>query len=326
LCKDLDRLAECRPQQLDGLADQRIDVDLDRVQRLPAGEGEQMARQLRATFGRFVYQFRDGGKLRVLGDGLAQNADGPGDDGQEVVEIVGDAAGQLPDGLHLLRLPGPSFRGLFLGEVAADEEMPLDRLRPCPHPVQHYWVAILVQVAHLEAAHLAAAPGRAHLLTSGFQILGMNEVDRAVSDHLVRPDAENRARARADLHEVADLVGDQDEILRGLENTLALLDLAAQRLLIGSGLVVQYAKQPRELSLQRNVLGKQHHQDEARSAEAVDPPRVEAEIEATDIEDGRQRNVEQPGAQHDHQPNVEHRMRRAKPQRQKCRHGKAPHH
>ncbi len=34
----------------------------------------------------------------------------PVDDGEEVVEVVGDAAGQLADGLHLLRLPQRLFR------------------------------------------------------------------------------------------------------------------------------------------------------------------------------------------------------------------------
>ena len=38
--RDLDMLAERRPQQLGGVEDQRVDVDLDRLQRLLTGEGQ----------------------------------------------------------------------------------------------------------------------------------------------------------------------------------------------------------------------------------------------------------------------------------------------
>ncbi len=283
-----------------------------------------MTGQLRPAFGRFIDQLRDGRKLRVLGDGLAQNSDGSGDDRQQIVEIVRDAAGQLSDRFHLLRLPDPRFGRLLLGEVATDEEMPLGRLRPCPRPVQHDGVAVPVHVAYLEAALLPAAPGRAHLLPRGLEILGMDEVDGAVSDHLVGPDAENDARARADLHEITDLVGDQDQIMRGFEDALPLLDLAAQRLLIGRRLQVQRAEQPRQLTLHRDVLGQQHDQDEARRAQAVEPSGIEAEIESGDVEDGGQCDVEQPDTHHDHQPDVDHRTQPAKPQHQKCRQADAP--
>jgi len=41
----------------------------------------------------------------------------PGNDRQEIVEIVGDAAGQLPHGLHTLRLQKTRFGRLGLGYV-----------------------------------------------------------------------------------------------------------------------------------------------------------------------------------------------------------------
>ena len=72
---DLDLLAERRAQQLDGLEHQRVDVDLARLQRLLAGEGEQMPRQLRAAFGGLVDQLGDGGELRPVGDRLGQHSD-----------------------------------------------------------------------------------------------------------------------------------------------------------------------------------------------------------------------------------------------------------
>ena len=74
----------------------------------------------------------------------------------------------------------------------------------------------------------------------------------------------------------------------------------------------------------RDVVDQQHGEHEARGAEAVEPAGVEAEIEAGDVEDRRQRDVEQPGAQHDHEPDVDHRMRPAKPQHEQRREAEAP--
>ena len=49
-----------------------------------------------------------------------------GDDRQEVVEVMGDPAGQLPDGLHLLRLGEPGGDLLALGDVGDDAAQALD--------------------------------------------------------------------------------------------------------------------------------------------------------------------------------------------------------
>ncbi len=159
-------------QQLGGFHRQCIDVDLARLQRLLAGKGEQMLGQLRAALGGIVDQLGDRGELRPVGDRVAENADGAGDDGQDVVEVVGDAAGQLADRVHFLRLPELGLGGLLLGQVAADEEMPPHRLRPRSHPVQDHRVAVLVAVARLEIAHLLAATRRAHLVPGVVEIVG----------------------------------------------------------------------------------------------------------------------------------------------------------
>ena len=110
-------------QQLRRLQHQRIDVDLKRLQRLLAGEGEQMLGQVGAAFGGFVDQLRDGGELGLIGDGFFQNADGAGDHGQDVVEVMRDATGELADRIHPLRMPQLGFRGLLFRQVAADEEV-----------------------------------------------------------------------------------------------------------------------------------------------------------------------------------------------------------
>ncbi len=63
------------------------------------------------------------------------------------------------------------------------------------------------------------------------------------------------------------------------------------------------------------LSGEQQHQEhEARRQQPVDPAGVEAEIPAAGVEDRGQRDVEDPCAHHDHEPQVEHRVRPAPPQ------------
>ncbi|MGY4372018.1 hypothetical protein ACVW1A_008083 [Bradyrhizobium sp. LB1.3] len=205
-----------------------VDVDFARLERLLAGEGEQMLGQLRAAFGGIVDQLGDGGEFGTVSDRIRQNADRAGDDGQHIVEVVRDTAGQLTDGIHLLDVPELRLGRLLLGEVAADEEMALDRIGPRAHPIQRDLVTVVVVVARLEAALDGAAPRRAHLASCPVEIVGMDELGCAVSDHVLRTESEDILHARADLDEIAKTVGDQDEILRGLEDALPLLDLAAQ--------------------------------------------------------------------------------------------------
>ena len=53
---------------------------------------------------------------RVL-DAVGQDFDRAGDDGEHVVEVMGDAAGQLPDRFHLLRLDQLLLGDALLGDV-----------------------------------------------------------------------------------------------------------------------------------------------------------------------------------------------------------------
>ncbi len=56
----------------------------------------------------------------------------PEDDGQQVVEIVGHAAGELPDGVHLLRLTQFPFERLAFGDIDRDGEQTIPA--PVPRP------------------------------------------------------------------------------------------------------------------------------------------------------------------------------------------------
>ena len=86
-----------------------VDVDAARLQRLTAGEGQQMLGEVGAPRCRGADHVGDLGEMRTVLDRLAEDFDGSGDHGENVVEVVGDAAGELTDRFHLLRLPDLGF-------------------------------------------------------------------------------------------------------------------------------------------------------------------------------------------------------------------------
>ena len=101
---DPDPGADQRADQLRHRLDLGADIEYLRLQGLPAGERQQLSGQL-------------GGALHRLGDRVdiapaplfrqfaaAQEIGRGADDGQQIVEIVRHAAGQLSDRFHLLRL------------------------------------------------------------------------------------------------------------------------------------------------------------------------------------------------------------------------------
>ena len=53
-------------------------------------------------------------RFRTILDRLAEDFDGSGDHGQNVVEVVRNTTGELADGFHLLRLPDLGLVGLYL--------------------------------------------------------------------------------------------------------------------------------------------------------------------------------------------------------------------
>ena len=115
---DLDVLAERSLQQFRGIDDQRIDVGFLRFERLLACERQQLLGEVGAARRRFVDHLRDGGELRLALDGVGQDFDRSGDHGQDVVEVVRDAAGELAHGLHLFGLPDPLLGGNSVGKIA----------------------------------------------------------------------------------------------------------------------------------------------------------------------------------------------------------------
>src|SRR5271166_4815878 len=84
---------------------------------LTATEGEELSRELRAVQRRVLSLLQELAQLGIVQAG-GEHLQIGGDYGQEIVEIMRDPAGELPDRLHLLRLPEFVFDLLATGEVA----------------------------------------------------------------------------------------------------------------------------------------------------------------------------------------------------------------
>ena len=90
--------------ELGHLDDQRVNVDLLGLERLAAGEGEQLAGQRSGIGRRLDDRLGEADALGLRQLGAAQHVRRALDYRQQIVEIVGDAAGQLAERLHLLTL------------------------------------------------------------------------------------------------------------------------------------------------------------------------------------------------------------------------------
>ena len=101
---ELDLLADQPAQQHGEIAERVAEMQHLRAQRLPARERQQLPHQRRGAGGVLldlhdVLERRIGRLVRVQQE-IVRHHDG----GQHVVEVVRDAAGELADGVHLLRL------------------------------------------------------------------------------------------------------------------------------------------------------------------------------------------------------------------------------
>ena len=114
---DLDALRrEAAEHRFDALHDV-IQIEQFGLENLAAAESEQLAGQQR----RPVAGLLDGGESRLgggAGGGETAQLGIAIDDGQQIVEIVGDSAGQFADRLHLLRLPQLLLQLNALGDIA----------------------------------------------------------------------------------------------------------------------------------------------------------------------------------------------------------------
>ena len=115
---ELDVGADQPPQQLFQLPDDGVDVHDLRLQHLAPAEREQLPRQRRRAFARQP-DFLEIGSERVVERDVVEHQVAVAEDrGEQVVEVVGHAAGELANGVHLLRLAQLIFQLATLREVA----------------------------------------------------------------------------------------------------------------------------------------------------------------------------------------------------------------
>ena len=88
---------------------------------LPAAEGEQLTGERAGAVSGFSNRFYFFQQCRGAAQRFAQQMGVAGDDGQQIVEVVGNPSGKPADGFHLLRLAkgffGPFALGHFLPEL-----------------------------------------------------------------------------------------------------------------------------------------------------------------------------------------------------------------
>ena len=114
---DLDAAADERADELGDVLDLGADIEDLRLQRLAAGEGEKLRGELGSALHRLGDRIDVAAAALLRQFAAAQEIGGGADDGEEVVEVVRDAAGELADGLHLLRMAQRFLALAPLGDV-----------------------------------------------------------------------------------------------------------------------------------------------------------------------------------------------------------------
>ena len=98
-----------------------VEIDDARGEHLLAAEGEQLAGQRRGALGGAGDLLRRAAQMRFGAEAFEKKFRVAGDDHQQIVEVVRDAAGEAADGFHLLRLAQLLLERAALGDVFGEE-------------------------------------------------------------------------------------------------------------------------------------------------------------------------------------------------------------
>ncbi len=214
-------LTDKPPQHRLQVPDQNVKVQNLRLQRLLAAEGQQLARKCRGAVG------AEDHLVQILGQGIVlrqlrlHHLTVALDGHEDVVEVVGHPARQLPDGLQLLRLAELFLQLSVLGHVHEEAHIALPA-------IDNRWSGGHVRNNHGTVFAQARDPGRKRLLTAGLglelsehspqRFLGMNVLDFELSQFLLTV-AEHPAYGRITETEALNLeVGNQDPLTGPLED------------------------------------------------------------------------------------------------------------
>src|ERR1700722_7689511 len=193
--------------------------------RVAAGEGEAALGQLGPANGGLVDHAGDLDEARIAGDALLQDLDRAGDHSEDIVEVVGDAAGELADRLHLLRLAQLLVGGEVLGDVAHEtveqpaaapaqrrhRQLDLDLLAVAPQRLDHEPLAEDLALAGgkelREPLAVARAMRRRH-----------DQIAELLADCLLERPAEDRRGLQIPVDDDAVLVHLGETIERGVDD------------------------------------------------------------------------------------------------------------
>ncbi len=163
--RDLDVRRQRATEQPDDAGDEILDIDRPRLQCLASGEAQQPLGQIGAAVRSRDRRLDELGDEGRIGEPLAQRHEVAEHHRQQIVEIMGDAAGELADRLHLGGLHDRRLGGLLAGDVERQDEKSGD-------------VVVAVHLGHQPGANDGGAVGAEHrLVLEGHRLAGAHAVD-----------------------------------------------------------------------------------------------------------------------------------------------------
>jgi hypothetical protein len=279
---ELDLRAEQPAEHPLELGDHLVDVDDLRLEHLAAAEGEQLSGQPGGTLSRALHLehvlAHRGAVVELRERELAVAHDRR----QQVVEVVGDAAREPPDRLHLLRLAQLLFEPAPLGHVGAEGDAPaslaLDEKGAVP-PADQPPLSELRHDRRLDGLRQAVREQVARVLLERVvdQLGRQQHLEGAPADHLLGRVPGDARRLGVEDHDPGLVVDADDERVRALDQSrrvVALLLEPARELrpLEHEGGEVREPREQRELGLAEMpvavaVADAEHADDLARDDE-----------------------------------------------------------
>ena len=295
----LDVLAQCAIEHPLRLQSDAIDVDRLQTQMVVAAEDEQLAREVGGALGGADDLGHVGSSGVIRADLLADELRVVEDHGQQVVEVVRHAAGELAERLHALRALQRRLERLLLllradavGDVGGDAAQP-GRVAVAVDD-RHGGAQQLARLAAeldelVELERVAGAQHLAPVRLEPARLLGPQQLVRAAADDLVLALAEHgRARAVGE-HPRAVEVGDEDGRAGDVEHRLEPSPRLLQRLEggVARGDVAAREDDPAQAGDVEQVRGRRLHVDPAAVGGAQAPVRPGRHAQPGDEVDDR---------------------------------------
>ena len=218
-----DLFAQRAPQQVGHTCDQAPEIDWFRIERLLTRESEQaLCQRFRAA--RAAHRIVHGPFQPVnieIGPAEVslQRFEIADDDCQQIIEVVRDAACELADAFHLLRLPGALVCGAPFGEVARDlgksEDLSVGRLDRIDDDACPKAASVLAHppAFGLELSRFRGSPQSA-LWNLGRFVFRRVERRKMAADNLVAGIALGARRARIPVDDVTVRIKHEDRVIR----------------------------------------------------------------------------------------------------------------